>query len=302
MVMMRDQVPREASHEFFMSKKRCRAMIKGNAQAAVMTIPQITHATSDPVTRPAAPSSIRWLGMSWSTASRLHVHAAMRATNTSRTENMGRTDSPPKQAATVNDNPQAVKKANPSIIAISDIPSLWSKTWLMPLDEENFGRAVDPVEHLLQLVMGAILAFGLFWVVATLESAEARKGARASLPVEQNATCGISALAVVYTRHQIWVDCFMRLGGMESPRPGQLNVQKVTKFRSDHLYFWERLLTPSAQEIIDRCDQPPLDGWVTQAEFEQTTNRLCLADADAICHARDVCERETRHLGRDEIV
>ena len=118
------------------------------------------------------------------------------------------------------------------------------------------------------------------------------------LPVEQNATCGKGVDAVVYTRHQIWVDCFMRLGGMESPRPGQLNVQKVAKFRSDHLYFWERLLTPSAQEIINRCDQAPLDGWVTQAELEQTTNRLCLADADAICHARDVCERETRHLSR----
>ena len=83
---------------------------------------------------------------------------------------------------------------------------------------------------------------------------------------------------------------------MASPRPGELEEDKVAKFRSEHLYVWERWLTPSAQQIIERCDQPPLNGWVTQQEFEQTTTRLCLADADAICHAHDVCERETRHL------
>jgi hypothetical protein len=114
------------------------------------------------------------------------------------------------------------------------------------------------------------------------------------LPVEQNATCG--ADKVVYTRHEIWTLCFMRLGGMEAPRPGQLNVDKVSKFRADHLYPWERWFTPSAAEIVTRCDQPPRDGWITQEEFEGTTTRLCLADADAICHTRDVCERETRHL------
>jgi hypothetical protein len=115
------------------------------------------------------------------------------------------------------------------------------------------------------------------------------------LPVEQNATCGKEK--VFYTRREIWVDCFMRLGGMARPRPGELDVNKVTRFRSEHLYFWERWATPSAEQIVQRCDQAPFDGWVTRQEFEGTLNRLCLADADAICHARDVCERETRHLG-----
>jgi|WetSurMetagenome_2_1015567.scaffolds.fasta_scaffold01568_10 hypothetical protein len=117
------------------------------------------------------------------------------------------------------------------------------------------------------------------------------------LPVEQNATCGSGKNAVLYTRHEIWADCFMRLGGMARPRPGELDVNKVSRFRSEHLYPWERWFTPSAEQIVQRCDQPPFDGWVTQQEFEGTLNRLCLADADAICHARDVCERETRHLG-----
>jgi len=116
----------------------------------------------------------------------------------------------------------------------------------------------------------------------------------APLPVEQNATCGKGQ--PLYTRHDIWAKCFMRLGGMHAPRSGELDVNKVNKFRADHLYMWERWFTPSAEDIIKRCDQPPLDGWVTQQEFEGTANRFCLADADAICHAKTVCERETRHL------
>jgi len=112
------------------------------------------------------------------------------------------------------------------------------------------------------------------------------------LPVEQNGTCGRDK--VLYTRHEIWTACFMRLGGMAAPRPGDLDVHKISRFLSDRLYPWERWFAPSASEIVARCDQPPLDGWITQQEFEGTTNRSCLADADAICHVRDVCEREIR--------
>jgi hypothetical protein len=92
------------------------------------------------------------------------------------------------------------------------------------------------------------------------------------------------------------MECFMRLGGLDHPRPGDLDANKITRFRNDHLYPWERWFTPSAREVVERCDRPPLDGWVTREEFEGTTNRECLADADAICHVRDVCEREIRHL------
>jgi hypothetical protein len=116
-----------------------------------------------------------------------------------------------------------------------------------------------------------------------------------TLPVEQNATCG--SHKVLYTRHEIWVDCFMRLGGRAAPRSGDLNQAKVQRFLNDHLYPWERWIAPSAAVIVQRCDstQAP-DGWVTQQEFEQTTNRECLGDADSICHTYDVCERETRDL------
>lgn len=115
--------------------------------------------------------------------------------------------------------------------------------------------------------------------------------------VDQNATCGIGhGKTVVYTRHEIWERCFMPLGGRASPRPGDLDATKIADFMSEHLYIWERLIAPSAREIVRRCDTPPRDGWITQDEFEHTTNRECLGDADSICHTRDVCERETRHL------
>ncbi len=52
------------------------------------------------------------------------------------------------------------------------------------------------------------------------------------LPVEQNATCGSDKK--FYTRHEIWVDCFMRLGGMDAPRPGQLDVNKVQSSMDPH--------------------------------------------------------------------
>jgi hypothetical protein len=120
----------------------------------------------------------------------------------------------------------------------------------------------------------------------------------AALPIEQNATCGKDK--VFYTRHQIWADCFMRLGGMAEPRPGDLNEAKIERFRSTHLYWFERWFTPNAAEIVKRCDVAPLDGWITQHEFEQSINRECLGDADAICHTLDVCERETRHLRGDQ--
>jgi hypothetical protein len=139
--------------------------------------------------------------------------------------------------------------------------------------------------------------FGVYLFLALLYSVVVSVAAAttvAPLPVEQNATCGKDK--VFYTRREIWLDCFMPLGGMQAPHPGLLDVHKVAKFRSEHLYIWERMFTPSAEEVVTRCDQPPFDGWVTQEEFEGTTTRLCLADADAICHTRDVCERETRHL------
>jgi hypothetical protein len=145
--------------------------------------------------------------------------------------------------------------------------------------------ARSPIPYYFFMLLGSFLGGQLVNAFATTPS---------PLPVEQNATCGDDK--VLYTRHEIWTLCFMRLGGMESPRPGQLNVDKVSKFRADHLYPWERWFTPSASEIVTRCDQDPRDGWITQEEFEGTTTRLCLADADAICHTRDVCERETRHL------
>lgn len=152
------------------------------------------------------------------------------------------------------------------------------------------------------LFLAMIFVFGVVVPMAHLVGKASALVRFSLLPVEQNATCGKGVNAIHYTRHEIWTDCFMRLGGMAEPRPGELNVNKVTKFRSEHLYLWERWLTPSAEQIVERCDQPPFDGWVTQREFEETTNRECLADADAICHARTVCERETRHLGRDRSV
>jgi hypothetical protein len=140
----------------------------------------------------------------------------------------------------------------------------------------------------------AMFVLGVVMPAMELYSAHATPTIPAPLPVEQNGTCGRDK--VVYTRHEIWVDCFMRLGGMDTPRPGDLDVHKISRFLADRLYPWERFFAPSATEIVQRCDQPPLDGWITQKEFEGTTNRACLADADAICHTRDVCERETRHL------
>ena len=170
----------------------------------------------------------------------------------------------------------------------------------MPEDNTRRATQLSIGQRLAMNPLFLIVAIVFGYVVPMIEiaRAEALPPRFTLLPVEQNATCGKGVNAVIYTRHEIWAECFMRLGGMAQPRPGQLDVNKVARFRSEHLYLWERWLTPSAEQIVERCDQRPYDGWVTQKEFEETTNRLCLADADAICHARDVCERETRHLGQ----
>ncbi len=137
----------------------------------------------------------------------------------------------------------------------------------------------------------------LLLLLLSLLEARAATTTTTVVGLEQNATCGIGGgKTVVYTRHEIWADCFMKLGGMDNPRPGELNEAKIADFLSEHLFFWERLLAPSAREIVQRCDTRPFDHWITQAEFEGSTNRACLGDADAICHTWDVCERETRHL------
>jgi hypothetical protein len=163
----------------------------------------------------------------------------------------------------------------------------------MPVDAIDEEISVNLCMGRVSLTMVVILCASVAQMVTAVAS-NGKTTAPPPLPVEQNATCGKEK--VLYTRHEIWTRCFMRLGGMESPRPGELNADKIAKFRSDHLYVWERLFTPSAEQVVQRCDQPPFDGWVTQSEFEGTTTRLCLADADAICHTHDVCERETRHL------
>ena len=183
---------------------------------------------------------------------------------------------PVTQAAMVMKTPDAKKKASMSIMTISFMLCSVRENCLCSLHSRMLQFSVPML-----LLSCALLCRGL--------------------PLEQNATCRVSKdHTVLYTRHEIWVDCFMKLGGMAHPRPGELDRRKIDKFMDDHLYFFEAFLAPSAAEIVRRCDGPPYDKWITQQEFEGSTNRECLGDADAICHTRDVCEREIRRLRERE--
>jgi hypothetical protein len=109
------------------------------------------------------------------------------------------------------------------------------------------------------------------------------------------------------TRAYLWDSCFMVLGGNLAPHRGELDAKKIGKFRTDHLYFFERILAPSAKSIVASCDSPKghpgNDGWVTRTEFLETLNEDCLGSEGNMCHVNGVCNRELKALreGRREI-
>jgi hypothetical protein len=104
------------------------AMIKGKIHAPVIKIPHSHHPTSERVVSPSSPL-IRDAGMPPSSpkCNRSHEQMTMRDTNPSKTDTTGSTDSAVKHAAAVKQTPEAVKKANPSIMAMSHISPLVSK-------------------------------------------------------------------------------------------------------------------------------------------------------------------------------
>lgn len=144
--------------------------------------------------------------------------------------------------------------------------------------------------------MSIVLSIFVVWIVIAFVVIDGKKPKEQDKPsMIRNATCGQDI--PTYSRQDIWETCFMPLGGMAVPMPGSLNEAKIQTFRDQHLYWFERWVSPSAATIMERCDSVPRDGWVTKAEFLASNNPDCLGTADSICRVRDVCVRERKNAG-----